>query len=181
MADYGRDAYVKMKAKEKGIPDSEIHKGKSDKQNPGKWNAFKEMNKIKTGGHPMLAKIPDEVKVIGKATSLHQKGERKRPRDDDEEEGGAKKEKIEVSTVFGGTLVTDSDSEQESPTFTLTYKGKDVECEKATGKVINRDQLEFESDCVVKFEGGSDNPEWKDLKVSSFAVRTRASVSADKV
>lgn len=91
-----------MKAKEKGIPDSEIYKGRPDGKSTGKWNAFKEMNKIKSGGHPMLAKIPDEVKVVGKPTGLHQKDRdsRKRQRDDDEEEGGAKKEKIEVSRVL---------------------------------------------------------------------------------
>ena len=101
MADQTRDAYVKMKAKEKGIPDSEIHKGKAGEKSTGKWNAFKEMNKIKSGGHPMLAKIPDEVKVVGKPTGLHQKDRdsRKRQRDDDDEEGGAKKEKIEVGTT----------------------------------------------------------------------------------
>ena len=32
--------------------------------------------------------------------------------------------------------------------------------------VIDRDQLEFAPDCVVKFTGGSEDPDWKDLKVS---------------
>lgn len=91
-----------MKAKEKGIPDSEIHKGgkSGDSKFTGKWNAFKEMNKAKTGGHPMLARIPDDVKVVGKASGLHnQRDSKKRQRDgeDDEEDGAAKKEKIEVS------------------------------------------------------------------------------------
>ena len=56
--------------------------------------------------------------------------------------------------------------EQEEPNFILNYKGKDLDCDKATGRVINRDQLEFESDCVVKFTGGTEDPDWKDLKVS---------------
>lgn len=87
-----------MKAKEKGIPDSEIHKGRnSDSKYTGKWNAFKEMSKIKSGGSPMLARIPDGVKVVGKAPGF-QKDNRKRQRDDEDgEEGSAKKEKIEVS------------------------------------------------------------------------------------
>lgn len=161
-----------MKAKEKGIPDGEIHKGRpNDSKNPGKWNAFKEMGKMKAGGHPALAKIPDEVKVVGKPSAgLHGRDKRKRQHDDDDEEGAAKKDKVEVSVHLSIDLalamnsITDKSS-QESPTFTLNYKGKDLECDKATGRVVDRDQLEFENDCVVKFEGGSDNPDWKELKV----------------
>ena len=92
-----RDAYVKMKAKEKGIPDSEVQRGKP--QAGGKWNAFREMNKIKSGGSPMLAKIPDGVKVVGTPGGIHQRERdngRKRNRDDDGEEGSSKREKIDV-------------------------------------------------------------------------------------
>ena len=100
---YPRDAYVKMKVKEKGIPESEIHKGKTGaNQNTGKWNAFKEMNKLKTGGHPMLAKIPDDDKVVGKPSAgLHGRDTRKRQRDDDDQEASAgKKEKVEVGLHY---------------------------------------------------------------------------------
>jgi lupus La protein len=92
-----RDAYVKMKAKEKGIPDSEVQRGKPTAG--GKWNAFREMNKIKSGGSPMLAKIPDGVKVVGTPGGIHQRERdngRKRNRDDDGEEGSSKREKVDV-------------------------------------------------------------------------------------
>jgi len=55
--------------------------------------------------------------------------------------------------------------EQEPKTFTLNYKGKDVECDKSTGQVVDRAQLGFPMEAVVKFQGGTDNPDWKDLKV----------------
>lgn len=92
-----RDAYVKMKAKEKGIPDSEVQRGKPAVG--GKWNAFREMNKIKSGGSPMLAKIPDGVKVVGTPGGIHQRERdngRKRNRDDDGEEGSSKREKVDA-------------------------------------------------------------------------------------
>lgn len=90
-----------MKAKEKGIPDSEVQRSKP--QTAGKWNAFREMNKIKSGGSPMLAKIPDGVKVVGTPGGIHRERDngRKRNRDDDGEEGNAKREKIDVSLMIG--------------------------------------------------------------------------------
>jgi hypothetical protein len=86
-----------MKAKEKGIPDSEVQRGKPTAG--GKWNAFREMNKIKSGGSPMLAKIPDGVKVVGTPGGIPQRERdngRKRNRDDDGEEGSSKREKVDV-------------------------------------------------------------------------------------
>ena len=86
-----------MKAKEKGIPDSEVQRGKPTAG--GKWNAFREMNKIKSGGSPMLAKIPDGVKVVGTPGGIHQRERdtgRKRTRDEDGEEGSSKREKVDV-------------------------------------------------------------------------------------
>lgn len=90
-----------MKAKEKGIPDNEVQKG-GNKSVGGKWNAFREMNKVKGGGTPMLAKIPDGVKIVGAPGGIHQGQGRerdngkKRSRDDDGEEGSSKREKVEV-------------------------------------------------------------------------------------
>jgi hypothetical protein len=89
-----------MKAKEKGIPESEVQKGGSKPSQGGKWNAFREMNKIKSGGSPMLAKIPDGVKVVGTPGGIHQRERdngKKRSRDDDGEEGSAKRERVDVS------------------------------------------------------------------------------------
>jgi hypothetical protein len=57
-------------------------------------------------------------------------------------------------------------TEQEPKTFTLNYKGKDVECDKVTGQVVDRAELGFPTEAVVKFQGGTDSPDWKDLKVS---------------
>jgi hypothetical protein len=116
-----RDAYVKMKAKEKGIPDSEVQKG-GNKSAGGKWNAFREMNKVKVGGTPMLAKIPDGVKIVGAPGGIHQGRERdsgkKRSRDDDEEGGNAKREKVDVSHtrhVVGRTKLIDAGAQDFHP------------------------------------------------------------------
>lgn len=88
-----------MKAKEKGIPQGDIQRG--GKQNSTtKWNAFREMNKIKAGGAPALAKIPDGVKVVGTPMGAGQRERdngKKRSRDEDGESGDAKRERVEVS------------------------------------------------------------------------------------
>lgn len=65
-----------------------------------------------------------------------------------------------------------ADTIQETTTFTLNYKGTDVECDKATGKVVDRTQLAFPAEAVVQFQGGTDSPDWKDLKVCVDCVVT---------
>lgn len=96
-----RGAYVEMKAKEKGIPSGDIQRGGGgNKGSTAKWNAFREMNKIKSGGAPALAKIPEGVKVVGTPMGASQRERdngKKRSRDDDGESGDAKRERVEVS------------------------------------------------------------------------------------
>jgi lupus La protein len=94
-----RGAYVEMKAKEKGIPQTEIQRGGGKDKSSAKWNAFREMNKIKSGGAPALAKIPDGVKVVGAPMGGQRERDngKKRSRDDDDEEGASKRERVEVS------------------------------------------------------------------------------------
>jgi lupus La protein len=82
-----KDAYVRMKAKEKGIDESEINKGGQGRKGLNKFNAFREMAKMKHGQAPQLAKIPSGVDVVGKAVAVDSGRERgvKRGRDDGEE------------------------------------------------------------------------------------------------
>lgn len=108
-----RDAYVQMKAKEKGIDQSTLHRGKQgelgDKGGkpkpdsaPRKFNAFKEMEKAKKGFLPALANIPDDVDIVGKRPEVkgrkaEQSNGKKRERDDDGEERDGKNARTEVS------------------------------------------------------------------------------------
>lgn len=104
-----RESYVTMKAKEKGIDPTSFSRDGGEKGGrrnapSGKFNAFKEMDKLKNGQHPDLALIPDGVAVVGKPLASSQPGARsgdkgsKRERDGDEEEKPAKlAKKDEVS------------------------------------------------------------------------------------
>jgi lupus La protein len=88
-----------MKAKEKGIPEKELRRssepkqkrengpqGKFDKKDR-KFNAFREMDKMKKGFAPDLAKIQDGVAVVGKPVVTAYEGLGKRGREDDGEKG----------------------------------------------------------------------------------------------
>ena len=109
-----------MKAKEKGIDQKTLHRGSpsTDRSTPApsenganstskfsqnsnkKFNAFREMDKLRKGGIPQLAKIPDTVAVIGKPLNFYDERSKKRERDDDERERPAKAVKPEVREVI---------------------------------------------------------------------------------
>jgi len=105
-----RDAYVNMKAKEKGIDQKTLYRGtpSTDTGTPGpsekgfsatssgqKFNAFREMDKLRKGGVPQLARIPDSVAVVGKPMSGYDKS-KKRDREEDEEDRPGKAAKPQV-------------------------------------------------------------------------------------
>lgn len=87
-----------MKAKEKGIADSEITKGRqsdSKYDKSGKFNAFREMAKLEKGQQPSLARIQDGVAVVGKPIEQRHGGV-KRERTEDGDDKRSVKPKIEV-------------------------------------------------------------------------------------
>ena len=100
-----RDAYVKMKAKEKGIDIKENRRGgekfEKNQFQDRKFNAFREMSKIKNGETPDLATIPTGTAVVGKPPIVNRNQparDHKRSRDDDgDDRGNAKWAKTEVS------------------------------------------------------------------------------------
>lgn len=102
-----------MKAKAKGIDQKSFNRGTPSTDHgtpaPGeggvngsripfdktqRFNAFKEMDKLRKGGQPHFAKIQDTVSVIGTPPSFDR--EKKRNREDNEGERPAKIAKPEV-------------------------------------------------------------------------------------
>ena len=121
-----RDAYVTMKAKAKGIDQKNVSRGPASADHgtpaPGdkgangskppfdkaqRFNAFKEMDKLRKGGQPHFAKIPDTVAVIGTPPSFDR--EKKRNREADDEERPAKIAKPEVCCAWSQTALADCD------------------------------------------------------------------------
>ncbi|KAL1406572.1 hypothetical protein Q8F55_008278 [Vanrija albida] len=139
-----KDAYVTMKAKEKGIPSSEIQKGRGGQ--PRKFNAFRELEKLKHGKPVQLASIPDSMDVVGERVSGSRHGnDRKRPREDGEERSQVKKEKIEEP-------------------LTIEYQGVTLECDTKTGAVLDASKLAFVDGAAIKFAAPGDGGDWKVLK-----------------
>lgn len=148
-----RDAYVKMKAKEKGIPEGDINRGGQSKSKPeGKFNAFREMERAKHGQLPSLAKIPDGVAIVGSRPEVKNlkagENKKKRSREDDDEEREGKEARTD-----------------EPEPLVVEYNGASLECDRHTGKVLDRSKVAFEINSAVKFINHGENPDWKDLKV----------------
>lgn len=145
-----KDAYVKRKCKEKGIPEDEIHKNTGGPRGKParKFNAFREMEKQQKGMKPDLAKIPGSVDIVGKAPEAGS-SDGKRKREDDGEGNDGKREK------------------KERPPVTFEYKGVTLEVSE-TGEVKDPMQVPFEDGAAVKFtvEGEGD---WKALKEAVVA------------
>ncbi|WOO84147.1 La [Vanrija pseudolonga] len=146
MLKMSKDAYVTMKAKEKGIPSSEIQRGKGGQ--PKKFNAFRELEKIKNGKPAQFANIPDTMEVVGERVTGSSRGndrnDKKRPREDGEERA-AKKERIEVP-------------------LTIEYGGVTLECDPKTGAVLDPSKLAFTDGAAIKFSAPGDGGDWKVLK-----------------
>lgn len=139
-----KDAYVRMKAKEKGIDESEIQKGGSGKPRVGnKFNAFREMAKANAGGSMQLAKIPATVDVVG-TPATNTRNSSKRHREDDGEERASKIKKDEP--------------------LTIEYKGVTLEVDTTTGKVLDPSKIPFEAGSAIKFSAPGDGADWKLLK-----------------
>ncbi|EIW71598.1 hypothetical protein TREMEDRAFT_37957 [Tremella mesenterica DSM 1558] len=146
-----KEAYTKMKAKEKGIPESEIHTNRKQGKSTGggKFNAFRELEKMKKGESPNLAKIREGTAVVGSplVAGADGKGAKKRGREeDDQSEQPAKAVK------------------QEPRTYTITYNGVELECDLATGTVIDTDKIAFKNNSSIKFPSGGEGADWKKLK-----------------
>lgn len=134
-----KDSYVKRKCKEKGIPEGEIHRSRPDRNAPRKFNAFREMNKIQEGRTGDLAKIPQDVEIVGKAPAVD--GGSKRKREDGDDDRREKKERAPL---------------------TFEYKGVTLEIDD-NGQVKNPAEVPFEDGCAIKFTvEGEGN--WKELK-----------------
>ncbi|ORX37808.1 hypothetical protein BD324DRAFT_645356 [Kockovaella imperatae] len=148
-----KDAYVQMKAKEKGIDMKSSKRGPDRHQRsvPGKFNAFKEMAKIEAGELPDLAKIAPSTAVIGKPPAVRStqrdgrdSNKRSRDRDDDGEDKRAKWAKLED--------------------LTLEYNGVELKCDPTTGEVREPEKVAFTPNAVVKFVNCGKDGDWKDLK-----------------
>jgi lupus La protein len=117
MLKMSKEDYVTMKAKEKGIPTQELRRGATPSTEGGKdggpsggkfsrdsknkkFNAFREMEKMKRGGVPDLAKISEGVAVVGKPVQEVFEGLGKRGRDDDEGKGKKFVKRSDVSRAF---------------------------------------------------------------------------------
>jgi hypothetical protein len=110
-----REAYVRMKAKEKGIDEKELIRGPKDGDDASSekgserssstnrnssdsrhgvkgFNAFREMDKLRKGGVPQLAKIDKGVAVVGAPLNGYGGGahgnDRKRKAEDEGEGSG---------------------------------------------------------------------------------------------
>jgi lupus La protein len=140
-----KDAYVKMKAKEKGIAESEIFKGNQTRKGAagGKFNAFREMDKMKKGQAPALAKIPAEVEVVGKAVAVEGRGQKR-----DREDGDNKPSK----------------KQREEEPLTIEYKGVQLDVDPVTGKVVDPSKVPVSEKTAIKFSAPGDGTNWKDLK-----------------
>ncbi|WRT69615.1 uncharacterized protein IL334_006604 [Kwoniella shivajii] len=153
MVKMSKDEYVKMKAKEKGIPDSEIFKGKHDggkSRDVGrKFNAFKEMDKAKKGIIPSLAKIGDDVAVVGIRPGFTKGAKDGRKRERDDEDGDDRDGKV---------------AKKEDKPLVIEYKGATLECDRKTGKVLDSSKVPFENDSSIKFISHGENEQWKELK-----------------
>ena len=55
-------------------------------------------------------------------------------------------------------------------TFTLEYKDVKLQCDRVTGQVINKSEIPFEKDAVIKFSGAGPDADWKDLKVKALSI-----------
>jgi hypothetical protein len=99
-----REEYVQMKVKEKGLDPEAIFRGSAtstagpNRPASGRFNAFRELEKMKQGVQPQLAKIGDDVTVVGTPlkTEQGQRVNKKRERDDEDEEGKGKTARSEV-------------------------------------------------------------------------------------
>lgn len=143
-----KDAYVKRKCKEKGIPEDEIHKagpGRGPKA-PRKFNAFREISKVQQGQKADFAKIPDSVEIVGKAPEVgaSSDGGAKRKRDEEGESNEVKREK------------------KERVPITFEYRGATLELGDS-GEIKYPSQVPFEDGAAVKFTVTGDG-DWKELK-----------------
>lgn len=142
-----KDAYVKMKAKEKGIPENEISRGKQDRNKPTKFNAFREMERQKKGLNPSLAKIPNGVEIVGEAPSFEGK---KRQREDDEEGGKGKQQK-------------------KNEPVTIEYLGTTLDVDTENGTLADPSQLKFTDGACIKFSAPGEGSDWTKLKEAVIA------------
>lgn len=168
-----------MKAKEKGIDTRTLRRSatpSTDRSTPApgdkkpfaqaagiRFNAFREMDKIRKGIPPALALIPDSVAVIGKPLHTFVDKSRKRGREESADERPAKAMKTEVC----GLLVSASGPALTGQFFVLEYRGAKLDCDRLTGQVVDKSKVPYVKDAVIKFVGAGPNADWKDLKVRS--------------
>ncbi len=155
-----------MKVKEKGLDASSIQRGakpdgsarpSGDKHDtrPKKFNAFKEVERIKASG----GQVPDFIDAPGGA---------KRKRGADEESGEAKKVKQVRGRWYAGEghgYANTSCFSQETGPLTISYNDKPIQVDRKTGAVIDKSELAFPENAVLKFSNCGSEGDWKKLKV----------------
>lgn len=145
-----------MKIKEKGLDPSTIQRGNTDAASRDKksssvnrkFNAFREMEKLKHGGHANLASIPDGMAVKSADGAAATNPKRKREDGDDAE-----------------------DAKKAKPTsLTITYNGKEMEVNLEDGSILKPEELVFEENSVIKFTNAGTEGDWQQLKADVIAV-----------
>lgn len=138
-----------MKVVEKGIDTSNIQRNKDSRPNHKQFSAFREIENMKQKGE----KLPEYVMNMGSPALLDishvgdVSGKRKRDGGDDETGRPEKKSK-------------------ESQVLTITYNNKQIAINRATGVVIDKNEIEFAPGRVLRFENAGPDADWKQLKVS---------------
>jgi hypothetical protein len=147
-----------MKVKEKGLDQTTITRGNNLRPavpNAKQFNAFREIEAMKLKGE----RLPEYVMNMGTPALLANAptgegsaaGKRKRE-DGDDAEGGARAEKKSKEEQF----------------LWITYNGKKLAVNRATGVVVDKAEIEYQPGKVLRFENAGPDADWKQLKVRCF-------------
>jgi lupus La protein len=181
-----------MKAKEKGIDERSLRRGKDaeptsttaedgtsaprpSQPNPKAFNAFREMDKLRKGGVPQLAKIPDTVAVVGKPLNgfMGAKDSRDKKRKADDGDGDddrdTKKEKKDVGVTFCHYQGWLADHVQAENTISFAFHDETLIYDGVTKTITNPEKLKYAENSAIKMVGRGPNADYKELKVGPQA------------
>ncbi|KAJ9107134.1 hypothetical protein QFC19_002794 [Naganishia cerealis] len=151
-----KEAYVQMKVKEKGLDGKSISRGNNTRPavpNAKQFNAFREIEAMKAKGE----RLPEYVMNMGTPALLANAptedssasgNKRKRDGADDAEDAARAEKKA-----------------KEDQFLYITYNGKRLAVNRATGVVVDKAEIEFQPGRVLRFENAGPDADWKQLKV----------------
>lgn len=135
-----------MKVKDKGIDPNTVQRNKDNRGAGKQFSAFREIEILKQKGE----KLPEYVMNMGSAALLdtsHLAGTKRKRDGEDEGDRVEKKPK-------------------ENQVLTITYNNKQIAINRATGVVLDKNEIEFAPGRVLRFENAGPEADWKQLKVS---------------